>query len=159
RAAARPPPVTAPRTPPEPDDRSRGARSAGARERQARTPYRRAGPARPPLTQLREEQPRLALGRLRRVRSVHQVRLNLEREIAADRARRRRERVGRPDDLARRGSRLVALEHHGHQPAARDELDAVAEERLLTVLLVVALREVARHLHVLQRDDSQALSL
>ena len=94
--------------------------------------------------QLREEEGRLARRRLVGVRAVDHVLADLEREVAADRARRGLERVGRADDLARGDDGLVALEDHGDQRAGGDELDELAEERLALVLGVVLLGEVAR---------------
>ena len=77
--------------------------------------------------QLREEDAGLALCRLRRVRPVHEVRLHLEAEVAADRARRSLERVGRADHLARGLHCLVALEHHRHERAGRARILAVGQ--------------------------------
>ena len=48
---------------------------------------------------------------------------DLQREVTADRARSRLERVGRPDDLPRCRHRLVSLEHHRHERPGGDELD------------------------------------
>ena len=68
-------------------------------------------------------------GGLGRVGAVDQVGLDLEAEVAADRAGRRLDRVGRADHLPRGRDRLVALEHQRDQRAAGDEVDEVAEER------------------------------
>src|SRR5205823_7908537 len=66
-------------------------------------------------SQIWKEQGHLARRGLVGVRAVDHVLADLEREVAADRAGSRLERVGRPDDLARRGHRLVALEHHRNE--------------------------------------------
>src|SRR5262245_54623342 len=79
----------------------------------------------------------LALGRLVGVRAVDEVEGDLDREVPADRARRGLKRVRRPDHLAGRGDRLRALQHSGDQRPAGDELDKLAEERLVDVLGVV----------------------
>src|SRR4051812_14959421 len=81
-----------------------------------------------------EEQLGLALGGLVGVRAVDHVLADLEGEVAADRAGRRLERVRGADDLAGGLHGLVALEDHGDQRAAGDELDELAEERLALVL-------------------------
>src|SRR5215216_3837688 len=86
---------------------------------------------------LREEQHGLALGGRPRVGAVHEIGLDLEGEVAADRAGRGLERVRRPDHLARGGHRLVPLEDERDEGTAGDELDEVPEERLPAVLLVV----------------------
>ena len=78
-----------------------------------------------------------------RVRAVHEVERDLDREVAADRTGRSLERIGRADHLSRRCDRALSLEHHRDQRTARDELDQLAEERLLGVLGVVALGELA----------------
>src|SRR5919109_1273891 len=110
------------------------------------------------LRKLREEQRGLPPGRLGRVGAMDQVRLNLEAEVAADRARRRFQRVCRADHLAGRGHRLVTLENHCHKRAAGDEVDQVAEEGPFTVLGVVLLGEVAIDRHVLHGDDRESLA-
>ncbi len=78
-----------------------------------------------------EPEPDLALGRLRRVGAVHEVVRHREREVAADRPRRRVDGVRgahrRPDDRDRR----LALEHERERRRRGDELDELAEERLL----------------------------
>src|SRR5918992_4073323 len=109
--------------------------------------------------ELGEEQPGLAPGRLGRVGAVDEVRLDLQPEVAADRARGRLERVGGADHLARRGHGLVALEHERHQRAAGNEVDEVSEERLLAVLGVVLLGQLAIDAHVLHGDDREPLAL
>src|SRR5204862_7272682 len=54
---------------------------------------------------------------------------------------------------------LIALEHQGDERRAGDEVDELAEERPLLVLVVVDLREIARSRHVLESDDLQPLAL
>ena len=63
------------------------------------------------------------------------------------------QRVGGPDDLAGGGDRLVPVEHHRHQRPTGDEVDQLPEERLVLVLGVVLLRQVAVDGHVLHGDD------
>src|SRR5437016_6990113 len=90
-----------------------------------------------------EPQPDLPLRGLRRVRAVHEVVRHREREIAADRSGRGvrgiRRAHRRPDDRDRR----LALEHEHQRRCRGDELDQLAEERLLLVLGVVLLGEFA----------------
>src|SRR5262249_421506 len=97
--------------------------------------------------------------RLGAVGAVDEVVLHLEAEVAADRAGRRLERVRRTDDLARGLVGLVALEDAGDQRAAGDEVDELAEERALAVLVVVLLGEVGVGVDQLEGDDLQALLL
>src|SRR6185436_15215019 len=78
--------------------------------------------------ELREEQPDLASGGLRRVGAVNHVGLHLERVVAPDRARGRLERVGGADHLPCGPDRLVSLEDERHQRPAGDEVDEVAED-------------------------------
>src|SRR5919108_1430918 len=111
------------------------------------------------LTELREEQRRLAYRGLRGIGAVDEVRLHLEAEVASYRAGRRLERVRRADHLPGGRDRLVALEHERDERAAGDELNEVAEEGPLPVLGVVLLGQVALHGHVLHGDDPQALAL
>ena len=77
----------------------------------------------------------------------------------ADRAGGGLDRVGRADQLARRGDRFGPLEHHRDQRPAGDEGDELAEERLLGVLGVVLVGDLLVGLHQLQRLDPQALAL
>src|ERR1700685_556085 len=118
----------------------------------------RGGPAPFPL-ELREEQPRLAGGGLRRVRAVHHVAADLSGEIAADRAGGGLQRIGRADRLPRGPDRVRALEHHREDRARGYEVDELTEERALCALGVVALRQLAIDRRVTQRDDPQALAL
>ena len=92
---------------------------------------------------IREPEPDLALGRLGRVRAVHEVVRHREGELAAERARVGVGGVRRADRLARRGDRAFALEHERERRPRRDEVDELAEERLLAVLGVVRLAELA----------------
>ena len=83
------------------------------------------------------------------------LKVDLEREVAADRAGRGLDRVGRADHLARGRDRSRALEHHRDQRAAGDELDQLAEERLARRARRSAARRArASTLHQLQRDDA-----
>ena len=90
---------------------------------------------------------------------MDEVRLDLEPEVAPDRARGRLQRVGGADYLPGGGHGLVALDHHRHERPASDELDQVPEEGLLAVLGVVPLGHVAVHGHVLHGNDRQTLAL
>ena len=85
----------------------------------------------------------LALRRLRRVRAVHQVVRHREREVAADRPGRRLGRVRRAHRRADDRDRRLALERERERRRRGDELDQLAEERLLGVLGVVRLGELA----------------
>src|SRR5882757_6730225 len=77
----------------------------------------------------------LTLGRLRRVRAVHQVELDLQAEVAPDGARGRLlHRVGAAGQLPERRDRPGALDHDRHQRTTGDELDQVFVEALAGVL-------------------------
>ena len=69
------------------------------------------------------------------------------------------DRIGRPDQLARRRDRLVALEDGGDERPAGDEDDELAEERLLGVLGVVGVRDLLVGGQQPQPGDPQALAL
>ena len=86
----------------------------------------------------------LALGRLGRVGAVDEVVRHRERELAAERAGVGVGRVRRADRLARGRDRALALEHERERRPRGDEVDELAEERLLAVLGVVRLAELAR---------------
>ena len=90
---------------------------------------------------------------------MDQVECHLEAEVAADRAGRCLDRVRRTDHLARGRDRLGTLEHRGDQRAAGDELDQLAEEGLLGVLLVVDVGDLHGRLDQPQVGDPQALAL
>src|SRR5258707_5833883 len=109
--------------------------------------------------ELAEEQGGLARGRLRRVRAVHHVGANLDREVAANRAGGRLQGVGRADQLPRRPDGVGALEHHRQDRARGDEVDELPEERPLGVLGVVLLGKLPRDRHVAKGDDLQPLAL
>src|SRR3954452_2621309 len=85
----------------------------------------------------------LARRRLGGVRSVHEVVRHRRREVAANRPRLRIRRVRPADRLPRRRDDALAFEHERERRPRGDELDELAEERLLPVLGVVLLREVA----------------
>src|SRR5690625_761046 len=89
--------------------------------------------------QIREEQLDLALGGVGGVRAVHDVLLHLQRVVAADSPGPGRDGVGGPGQRAERFDGALALDHHGDQRPAGDELDERGEERPLAVLLVVRL--------------------
>src|SRR3954447_14491142 len=81
-----------------------------------------------------EEELHLARGGLGRVGAVHDVRLHLEGEVAADRPGRRLHRIGGAGQCPERLDRPRSLDDEGHQRAAGDELDQRGEERPLAVL-------------------------
>src|SRR5919112_1171391 len=108
---------------------------------------------------LREEQPGLARRGLGRVGAVHEVGLDLEAEVPADRSGRSLDRVGGADHLPRGLHGLVPLEHECDERAAGDEVHELPEERALGVLGVVLLGKAALDGHVLHRDDRQSLAL
>src|ERR1044072_5211958 len=101
----------------------------------------------------------LALGRLRRVRTVHDVVLHLDGEVAADAAVVRGHRVGGAGQLPERRDGVLALDDQGDQRATADELQQRLVERLAGVLGVVLLGHRARHVPQLQRGQRQALAL
>src|SRR4051794_2948461 len=108
---------------------------------------------------LGEEQTHLALGGLGGVRAVHQVGLHLQGVVPADRSRGCLEGVGGADHLTGGHHGLITLEHGGHQRAAGNEVHEICEERLVGVLGVVALGQVALHPHLLESHDPQPLAL
>src|SRR6185436_3560767 len=93
-----------------------------------------------------EEQRELALRARPRVRAVHDVLGELEREVTTDRAGRRVERIRRahhrPDDRDR-GLATDGEREHGSRA---DEVDERAEERLALVFAVVLSRRRLRDL-------------
>src|SRR4051812_25626624 len=101
-----------------------------------------------------EPDPDLALGGLRRVGAVHEVVRHGEREAAAQRARRGLGRVGRADRDATGRDRPFALEDERERRPGGDEVDELAEERLLLVLGVVRLADLAR-----RRDQARGAQL
>ncbi len=147
----RTPSTSSPRRPRAPcAGRSRRPRRAGRPRSAPRRPARRPRTSMPSCSRIarrwgdarREDQPirqRTARGRRCPIsraadsgESEPWTRLvwTSRREVAADRAGRGLERVGRADHLAGGLDRLVALEHHRDQRAAGDEVDQLAEERL-----------------------------
>src|SRR5579859_2146008 len=85
----------------------------------------------------------LARRRLGRIGAVHEVVGHRHREVAADRPRLGVGRVRRADRLAERRDGTRALDDERPGRAGADELDELAEERLLLVLGVMALAERA----------------
>src|SRR2546430_434528 len=85
----------------------------------------------------------LALRRLRGVGAVHEVVGHRGGEVAPDRPRRRVRGIRRPDRRAQRRDRSFALDDERPGRPRADELDELAEERLLAVLGVVLLPELA----------------
>src|SRR5580692_2977475 len=94
------------------------------------------------LNEFREEDLDLPLGRLRRVAAVHDVLRHLQGKVAADRARRRLDRVRGPGERAERLDGPLALGHQRDQRAGGDEIDKLTEEGLFRVLGVVRVRGV-----------------
>src|SRR6185503_11895280 len=101
----------------------------------------------------------LALRRFRRVRTVHQVVRHRERKVAADRPRSGLGRVGRAHRGADDRDRRLALERERKRRRRGDELDQLAEKRLLGVLGVVLLRELAVDLDEPRFPDLQPAAL
>src|SRR3954451_4603631 len=93
--------------------------------------------------QVRKEQAKFTSGAISRVRPVYEVLSDLQREIAADRARGRRHRIGDSHEVANRLDSAMPLDAHRDERAAGDELDELAEERLALMLAVVLARRVA----------------
>src|SRR5439155_21588250 len=108
---------------------------------------------------IREPEPDLARRRLWRVGAVDEVVRHRERELAAQRSRLRVGRVRRADRLAAGRDRALALEHERERRARRDELDELAEERLLLVLRVVGLAQLAARDEQPRRAQLQAAPL
>src|SRR5512146_3580607 len=94
-----------------------------------------------------EPDPDLALGRLGGVGAVDEVVRHRERVVAADAAGRRLCGVRRADRRAAGRDRALAFEHECERRPGGDEVDELAEERLLLVLGVMGLAELAT------RDD------
>src|SRR4051794_11666598 len=76
---------------------------------------------------VREEQRDLAGRGLRPVAAVHEILGELDREVAADRSRRRLTGIGRAHERAHHLPRVGPLHDHRHERAAGDERDEVAE--------------------------------
>ena len=106
-----------------------------------------------------EPQRDLALGGLGRVRPVDEVVRHRERELAAQRAGIGVGRIGRADRLARGRDRALALEHERERRPRGDEVDELAEERLLAVLGVVLRAELARSDDEPRGADREAAAL
>src|SRR6478736_8042091 len=100
---------------------------------------------------VREPERDLARRRLRRVGAVNEVVRHREREVAADRAWLGVGRVRRADRLAHRRDRALPLDDERKCRRRRDELDELAEERLLRVLGVVLLGQLAIDVNQLPR--------
>src|SRR5215217_7163315 len=116
--------------------------TAGWRMRPLRTRASYTSPSNYPMAgwlQLGKEQGQLAGGRLAGVGAVDQVLLDLQAVVAADRAGRGGDRVGRAHQGAHGADRLRPLDAQGDQRPGGDEGDQVAEERLALVLAVVPL--------------------
>jgi hypothetical protein len=92
---------------------------------------------------VREPERDLLLGRLRRVGAVDEVVRHQERQVAADRAGIGVGRIRGPDRPAARGDGALPFEDERERRARGDELDELAEERLLAVDVVVPLGEIA----------------
>ena len=88
------------------------------------------GPGPGHLNEVGEEDLDFPLGRVWRVRSVHDVLLHFQRMIASDRARGGADRIGGTGQTAERLDGPRALGDQGDQRPGGDELDQGAEERL-----------------------------
>ena len=83
----------------------------------------------------------------------------IEAVVAADRAGRRRGRVGRTHHRPPDVDRALALQARDHDRPRGDELDELSEERLVAVLAVVLLRERTIDRQRADLGDPQALVL
>ena len=92
---------------------------------------------------------------LRAVRGMHEVLRGLEREVAADGARVGLLWTRGAVDGAHDGDRVGPLEDGRHERRRGDEVDEAAEERALTVDLVVRLGQGAVDLDELEADQLQ----
>ncbi len=102
----------------------------------------------------------LAGRRLRRIRAMHQVELGLQTQVAADGARSGLlDRVGATGQLPKRRDSTRPFEDRGNDGPGGDELQQIAEERLVLVLGVVSRGEVVAHVLEFQRRHSEALAL
>src|SRR5437588_5592965 len=101
----------------------------------------------------------LARCRLGRVGAVHEVVRHRHREIPANRARLRVGGVRRADRLAHRRDRSLALDHERPRRPRGAERDELAEERLLLVLGVMRLAQIAARGEELAREHGEAAAL
>src|SRR5512144_2437823 len=111
------------------------------------------------LSQGREEQRHLARSRLRRVAAVHHVLPDVQGVVAAHRTRRGLDRIGHPHEPADRVDRAGPLDDQGDERPGGDEVDELAEERLVRVLGVVPLGDAPIQRAQLERDEREALAL
>src|SRR4051794_24808773 len=109
--------------------------------------------------QLREPEADLARGGLGRIRAVDEIERHLGAELTSDRTRVGLDRIGRSDHLARGLHGARPLENHRDELASGDELDQLAEKRLVLVLLVVDVGDLLVGLHQLERDEPKPLPL
>src|SRR5262249_40406140 len=86
-------------------------------------------PARHELVVVKENA-ELAIGARFTVAAVHEIAADRLREVAADRARCGRQRVGRADDLATTVDGIFAFDGQRDERPARNKLDELAEEWL-----------------------------
>src|SRR5919202_1523390 len=108
---------------------------------------------------VREPERDLALGRLGGVGAVDEVVRHRRGEVAADGARVGVDGVRRADRLAQRRDRPLPLHHERPRRRGGDEVHELAEKRLLAMLRVVALAEIARHAYELRRAHFEAAAL
>ena len=80
----------------------------------------------------------------RRIRTVHDVAVHGEAEVAADRAGRGLGRVRAADDAPRHRDRIGTFPHAREYGAGGDEVDEFAEKFFVPVLPIVLLRELPR---------------
>src|SRR5580698_9161237 len=91
------------------------------------------------LNEVRKEDLDFPFGGVRRVGSVHDVLLHIQRVITTDRARGGGHRIGRAGQSAERLDGPGALDDQGHERSRRDEHDQRREEGPAHVLGVVRL--------------------
>jgi hypothetical protein len=90
---------------------------------------------------------------------VDHVLTDLDREVTADRAGRRLQRIGGADHLTGGHDRLLALERHRDERTRSDERHKLLVEAFALVLGVMLRGQVAAHRHQAHRHQPQALAL
>src|SRR5262249_19106033 len=101
----------------------------------------------------------LALRRLGRVGAVHEVVGHRGGQVAPNRSRSGVRRIRRADGCAHGRDRPLALDDERPGRSGGDELDELAEERLLAMLTVVLLPELAAGGDELRLPDLEAARL
>ena len=90
---------------------------------------------------------------------MHEVVGHRQCKVAPDRARIGIGRIRRADRRPQRGDRTLTFDHERERRARRDELHQLAEERLLPVLGVVRLAELAVHMDELAGPQGETSAL